>query len=176
MEKNTTRRELLRTTGLALAGTTALSGNALASDVDPRPEPLSGHLANEDLDWDPVSPYFDYDEAEAGNWISHEFGWVVPVPIDEGGDGLIREWVAQTDMVVEIAGERIDDPDQYWQEPEPAVGNEDHTRMHWEYRTPPRPVGEYYFEWQSYVDGEPTYPAFPRGQHYTVTPGRSSDD
>lgn len=172
MKENTTRRDVLQKSGLALAGATALSGTALADDADPRPEPIAGTVPNDSVQSSIVNPYGSNDSAEAGDWIIHDFGWVIPMPVGEGGVEAARDWVNTTETQVVIDGELVENPEQYWREPHAFEGDDSLTIIPWQYKTPPKSVGEYYFEWQSYLDGEPTFGIFPFGQNYTVENGR----
>jgi hypothetical protein len=174
MKHNTSRRDVLRKTGLAIAGTTALSGTALADGdgADPRPEPVAGSLSNWNSRWNKVMPWNDdYSTADTGEWIIHDVGWGFEPELDEGGREYARQWVEDTTDVITIDGEVFEDDDFRWSEPEEAEEDYIGTHIHWQFSTPPKEPGEYWFEWECYKDGEPVYDFFPLGQYITVEEG-----
>lgn len=180
MRENTTRRDVLRKSGLALAGATALSGTALAGEADPRPEPHDGTPPNEKFRryWandqaTKVMPWGPRNEVEAGTWIVWDFGWAFEPELDEGGRELALQWIEETTDIVTIDGEVFEDEDQYWIDPIEAPEDYLGTHVSWQFVTPPKEPGEYWFEWDCYKDGERLYDFFPLGQHITVTEGPS---
>jgi hypothetical protein len=177
MRDNTTRRDVLRKTGLAIAGTTALSGTALAGDVDPRPEPVAGSVPNWNVPATKLMPWGHRDTVGTGEWAVHDFGWVFEPELDEGGREYARQWVEDTTDVITIDGEVFEDDDFRWSEPEEAEEEDNGgTHIHWQYATPPKEPGEYWFEWECYRNGELVYDFFPLGQYITVEEGHHHDD
>lgn len=168
MDKNTTRRDVLQKSGLALAGMTAISGQALAGDADPRPEPHEGTSPNQNVQESKVMPWGPRDTVTAGEWIRWDFGWAFEAEPDEGGREQALDWVEKTDTIVNIDGETFENEDEYWIDPIEADEDWLGTHISWEYTTPPKEPGTYWFEWDSYIDGERTYDFFPLGQWITV--------
>jgi hypothetical protein len=87
-----------------------------------------------------------------------------------------REWIEQAEAancvnIVTIDGEVFEDDDFRWSEPEEAEEDYIGTHIHWQFSTPPKEPGEYWFEWECYKDGEPVYDFFPLGQYITVEEG-----
>lgn len=176
MKKNTTRRDVLRKSGLALAGATALSGTALADEVDPRPEPHEGEVPNDQVSETKVMPWGSRDTASTGDWVRFDFGWAFEPELDEGGRELALQWIEETTDIITIGDEVFEDEDQYWIDPIEAPEDWLGTHISWQYKVPPMEPGTYWFEWDCYRDGERVYDFFPLGQYITIEEGHSHGD
>jgi hypothetical protein len=90
---------------------------------------------------------FKQREVPTGDWIVHGLSY------DQELDGQTHEevkrdleqFLERVESTILLDGEPLENPDQYWGEPEQL--EEDRWTVQWQYATPPKPVGtEHTFE------------------------------
>jgi hypothetical protein len=152
------RRQLLRTTGALVIGTTG-AGVAAAGDgdADPRPAPQGGTQPNENVPTVVTGPFQsgpygdDQSKIPVGHWITHDSHWVT-----KDLEGL-KQFLDDTYQTFTIDGEVfvLDEADDW----EPATPSGDwEAALKFEYTTPPKKKGKTYeCRWNFESGGEYFY-------------------
>lgn len=148
-----TRREILKTSGLATAGIVGATGAVAAGDADPRAEPVEGEKPNANVPTTEVGTLpGETTSIPAGDWIAHTNGWVSRADrVDECG---LPEFLDETTQVFTIAGEEfvLDGLDD-WEFTNPDPSPEDICSARFSLVTPPKPAGTTYeMRWDVYGD------------------------
>lgn len=138
------RRQVLKQSGVMLAGVLALSGSASGRE--------DGELPNDEVAVTNVSVFRgeeNPEEVPAGSWLNHIVGWV-----DAEGDGIedaahesteedVERWLDAVKFSAWIDGDSIPDADQRWSDP--FETDEGTWATLWEYHTPPKSIGVHTF-------------------------------